>query len=88
MYTLTSHTTQMGHRAHTVATQNRDFAVALYEQALNIDIEPDFAASDGTYVIEFIADDADCQAALADAMPPVPHRGTAHPTLTAHTFTA
>ena len=67
-FTLTSTTTAMGNRSHVVTTTDRDFAFALFEQALDIDIEPDFAyQKKGVYCIEFICLDCDAAATIAAA---------------------
>lgn len=67
MFTLTSTDTLMGHRAHTVTTTGRDFAFAIFEQALEVDIEPDFSQKKGTFTIEFICNDAEAFAAIQTA---------------------
>ncbi|RYG59952.1 hypothetical protein EON80_25160 [bacterium] len=56
-FSVDSQTTPMGHRSHTVITKEQGFAYALYEQALEIDIEPDFVQSKGLWSIGFICDD-------------------------------
>ncbi|RYF39227.1 MAG: hypothetical protein EOO38_23600 [Cytophagaceae bacterium] len=67
-YTLQTQPTQMDHQSHTVTTTDHDFANALFEQALNIDIEPEFVAKKGAYTVEFIATPADCFGAILLAM--------------------
>ncbi len=68
MYTLLSVPTLMGHQSNTVTTPDANLAHALYEQALNIDIEPGFAQTASGYVIEFIAELPDCCEAILSAL--------------------
>lgn len=64
LFTLASDTTRTGIRSHVVTTTNSSLANALYEQVLNIDIEPEISNRKSSFVVEFIATDADCHEAL------------------------
>lgn len=69
-FQVDSQTTPMGHRSHTVTTRNHDLALSLYEQALQIDIEPDFTQSKGLWTVGFICADSERDAALLLALAP------------------
>jgi hypothetical protein len=64
MYTLLSETTRMGNRVHIVMTRNHKFAMRLFQEAQEIDLEPEIRTSEDVFLVEFIADDRDVRAAL------------------------
>ncbi|RYX84241.1 hypothetical protein EON83_11135 [bacterium] len=68
LFTLESDTTRLGNREHVITTKAYPFALALFEETLNIDIEPGFSTCKGSFVVEFIATDADCQEAIQLAL--------------------
>lgn len=66
-FSVNSTTTTMGHRSHTVTTRESALAFALYEQALQIDIEPDFSSIKGLWTVGFICNDTERDQALTVA---------------------
>lgn len=66
-YTLT---TQTGcwHPCHRVETRDAHFAHLLFEQALSIDIEPDFERTRKGFVVEFVSALGDCHTAIQNAL--------------------
>jgi hypothetical protein len=67
-YACTSVTNSLGLRRHTLTTHNRTLYHSFYAQVLNMDDEPDFAELDGTFSIQFYADDAECGAVIEAAL--------------------
>lgn len=84
MFTLTTQT-NVWHPCHRVETRDADFAHLLYEQALEIDIEPEFERlRNGAFAVEFVADNALCDAAITDAIRLLADKGAAHPACVVH----
>ena len=57
----------MGHTEHKVETRDFEFANRLYEQALDIDIEPEISTKNGLSTVEFIAAPIDALEAIEAA---------------------
>lgn len=57
----------MGHRCHVLQTASVTLANYLFEQALELFIEPNFERTESGFVVEFIGTDADRDTAIAMA---------------------
>ena len=66
MFTLTT-TQGVWHQCHSVETRNAAFAHLLFEQVLDIDIEPSCTHTAKGFLIEFVADAAERDAAIEEA---------------------
>ncbi|RYX86604.1 hypothetical protein EON83_00030 [bacterium] len=67
-YSINSRTTALGNRTHVATTNNHSFYCALFEAALDVDIEPDTSKGRGSYTVEFICSDEECDAVLESAL--------------------
>lgn len=60
-------TTRQGLPFHTVVTKERDLAFSILAESFEVDNDPNFAASRGTWVIEFYGDSTEAEKVLASA---------------------
>ena len=66
-FSVTSVYTRLSLRTHIVSTRDRDLAFRFLSEALEVDNEPDFAASCGVFSIQFYCSDDECDAVIEAA---------------------